>query len=62
MRAMIFKSTCPEILGLDWKSESSYNGRYDDLDYRSDLNPPLDPANAAWAHELLVSKGLGQAV
>jgi hypothetical protein len=32
------------------------NGRYDDLDYRADPKPPLDPEEAAWAGELLKSK------
>lgn len=34
------------------------NGRYDDLDYRAPLAPPLDPADAAWANELLRSRQL----
>ena len=33
------------------------NGRYDDLDYKAEPNPPLDPPDAAWADELLRSKG-----
>jgi hypothetical protein len=33
------------------------NGRYDDLDYRADLDPPLPPGEAAWVHELLRSMG-----
>ena len=35
-----------------------HNGRYDDLDYRSPPNPPLDPPEAAWADELLRTAGL----
>lgn len=34
------------------------NGRYDDLDYKSDPIPPLDPDDARWAVELLRAKGL----
>ena len=34
------------------------NGRYDDLDYRADPNPPLDASDAAMADELLRAKGL----
>lgn len=34
------------------------NGRYDDLNYKADPNPPLDPSDAAWADELLRTKGL----
>ena len=34
------------------------NGRYDDIDYHSEPDPPLDPADAAWADELLRRKGL----
>lgn len=34
------------------------NGAYDDLDYRADLRPPLVGPDAAWADELLRSKGL----
>jgi len=34
------------------------NGRYDDLDYRAEPNPPLDAPDAAWAEKLLRSKGL----
>jgi len=34
------------------------NGRYEDLDYQVELDPPLDASDAAWAEELLHSKGL----
>jgi len=34
------------------------NGRYDRTDYRVEPVPPLDKADAAWADELLRSKGL----
>lgn len=33
------------------------NGRYDDLDYRVDPEPPLPPTEAAWADQLLRSAG-----
>jgi hypothetical protein len=35
-----------------------HNGRYDDLNYRVDPNPPLDSDDAPWAIELLAAKGL----
>jgi hypothetical protein len=35
-----------------------YNGRYDDINYRAEPDPPLDPDDAAWTHALLSSKGL----
>lgn len=39
--------------------EQAYrNGRYDDLDYKMEPSPPLDVTDAAWADELLRSKGL----
>ena len=34
------------------------NGRYDDLDYRKEPNPPLAADEAVWADELLRGKGL----
>jgi hypothetical protein len=34
------------------------NGRYDDIDYRQEPQPPLPPKDAAWADELLHSQGL----
>lgn len=34
------------------------NGRYDDIDYTVEPEPPLDPQDAAWADALLRSKGL----
>jgi hypothetical protein len=34
------------------------NGRYDDLDYRGDPNPPLEGEDAAWAQEMLQTRGL----
>ena len=33
------------------------NGRYDDLDYRSEPYPPLDPPDAAWVDEHLRAEG-----
>ena len=32
-----------------------HHGRYDDIDYRVPLNPPLDSADVAWADELLAA-------
>lgn len=34
------------------------NGRYDDLDYRKDPDPPLSPSDAAWADALLKDRKL----
>lgn len=34
------------------------NGSYDDTDYRQPLEPPLAPADAAWADEWLRAKGV----
>lgn len=34
------------------------NGRYDDLDYTREPDPPLDPPDAEWAEALLRGKGL----
>ena len=34
------------------------NGRYDDLDYRAEPNPPLSAEEAAWTNEMLRGKGL----
>ena len=46
-------------LNLQFLIERCYhNGRYDDLNYRVEPNPPLDPADATWAKELLDAKGL----
>lgn len=33
-------------------------GAYDDIDYAAEPDPPLDPADAAWADALLREKGL----
>jgi hypothetical protein len=34
------------------------NGGYDDIDYKVEPQPPLDPDDAAWADELLKGQGL----
>jgi hypothetical protein len=34
------------------------NGGYDTIDYRRPLQPPLDPADLAWAEEWLRGRGL----
>lgn len=34
------------------------NGRYETTDYRADPEPPLDPEEAAWAADVLKSKGV----
>jgi hypothetical protein len=35
-----------------------YHGRYEDLNYTAEPNPPLDPEDAAWSNELLCKQGL----
>lgn len=37
------------------------NGRYDDIDYRRLLQPPLPPEDAAWVDERLRSRAAGEA-
>ena len=37
-----------------------HHGRYDDIDYRTDPRPPLEPADAAWARDWLSAKGMRQ--
>ena len=39
-------------------TECYRNGRYDDMDYRKDLSPPLPPEDAAWTDQLLRGKSL----
>jgi hypothetical protein len=34
------------------------NGGYDTIDYRQPAQPPLDPADLAWAEEWLRGKGM----
>ena len=34
------------------------NGRYDDIDYKAQLDPPLDEADAAWTDQRLKDKGV----
>lgn len=38
--------------------QAYHNGRYDDIDYRAEPDPPLDPEDAQWADELLRGQGL----
>jgi hypothetical protein len=46
------------VLRLQPLVEQAYqNGRYDDLDYRGPLNPPLAVEESAWVEELLRSQG-----
>ena len=45
-------------LDLQLLVDQSYkNGGYEDIDYRRDPDPPLAPADAAWADELLRAAG-----
>jgi len=47
------------VLDLQEVFEKAYvNGRYEQTDYTTPLNPPLDPADAAWAENILREKGL----
>jgi hypothetical protein len=39
-------------------SQAYLNGRYDDIDYRAEPDPPLPEPEARWASELLRSQGL----
>lgn len=44
----------PATLDLQALVDQAYTaGRYDDLDYTAELDPPLAPEDAAWAAELL---------
>jgi hypothetical protein len=52
------ETDAPATLNLQALIEQCYvNARYDDLDYRGDPQPPLDPDDAAWADVLLRSAG-----
>jgi hypothetical protein len=53
------RETDPDVpLNLQTLMERCYtNGRYDDLDYRHDPDPPLESHDAAWASELLNAAG-----
>jgi hypothetical protein len=47
------------ILDLQALIDQCYrNGRYDDLDYAAEPEPPLDPEDAAWADGLLREQGM----
>ena len=46
------------LLRLQPLIEQAYqNGRYDDLDYRAALDPPLDADDSAWTEQWLRSQG-----
>ncbi len=49
---------CPDVrLDLQSQVDRCYaNGRYDDLDYRAEPNPPLNADEAALADKLLREK------
>ena len=53
------RETDPDVpLNLQALIDRCYhNGRYDDIDYRTEPNPPLVPEDAAWAAELLAAQG-----
>lgn len=38
--------------------QAYHNGRYDDIDYRTEPDPPLNAADAQWADELLRARSL----
>lgn len=45
-------------LNLQALVDQSYaNGRYDSIDYGTDLDPPFDATDAAWANDLLKAAG-----
>jgi hypothetical protein len=47
------------VLDLQELHDQCYDkGRYDDIDYTRDPDPPLSPDDAKWADELLRAKGL----
>jgi hypothetical protein len=54
------RQTDPDVpLNLQALIDRCYhNGRYDDINYRAEPNPPLVPEDVAWAQELLSAKGL----
>jgi hypothetical protein len=55
----VHKSVADAPLNLqDLVDQCYHNGRYDDVDYRRDPAPGLQPEDAAWADQLLRSKGL----
>lgn len=36
---------------------TSFNGRYDSIDYSADLKPPFENADATWVNDLLKLAG-----
>ena len=56
------RPTDPDVaLDLQALVDLAYQrGRYDDIDYRQPLNPPLPAEDAAWAQSLLKERGLAQ--
>jgi hypothetical protein len=58
-RIPLRESDAEVLLDLQTLIEACYrDGGYDDdIDYRAEPTPPLDPAEAAWADELLRSRG-----
>jgi hypothetical protein len=52
------KNERPITLDLQALVEQAYSrGRYDDIDYRAELDPPLPAEEAAWAAQLLQGAG-----
>ncbi len=59
IRAPLRQSDADVPLDLQTLIDQCYeNGGYDTIDYRQPLQPPLDPADLAWADEWLRAKGL----
>jgi hypothetical protein len=59
IRVPLRESDPDAVLELQKLVDMCYaNGGYDDIDYRVDPDPPLDPEDAAWADELLRRQGL----
>jgi hypothetical protein len=58
LRIPLRQSDPDALLDLQVLIEQAYRmGRYDDLDYRHEPDPPLSPEDTAWADELLKSAG-----
>jgi hypothetical protein len=55
------RQTDPDVsLDLQALIDQCYeNGGYDTIEYHEPVQPPLEPADAAWAKEWLRSKGIG---
>lgn len=58
IRVPLRESDPDVLLDLQALIEAAYaDGRYDDIDYSQDPDPPLSPDDAAWADQLLRQQG-----